>query len=119
MAQMQIFTEQLTGGINIMANAVVTKTGNSVIVAFNDYSSNVNIEAKKRSYCIADIVEVELEEDLSHVLVVMRHAHEQLTWELTYDSAYAGTKYFIIDSVEGVAPMSQSDLFDKLTALRG
>ncbi len=101
-----------------MANAVITKTGNSVIVTFNDYSTNVNIEAKKRSYCVADIVEIELEEDESHVLVVMRHAHEDPKWELTFDSSYSGDDYFIVDSVEAVAPTSQSDLFDKLTALR-
>lgn len=38
-------------------------------------------------------------------------------WILTYDSAYSGSDKFIVDTIDGVAPTSESDLFDKLTAL--
>lgn len=97
-----------------MANIVITKSGNSISVAFNDYSSTVG--ALKRSYDIRDIVEVELGSD--YVQVLMRDSHSSSTWMLTYDNTYSGDQRFIVDSVEGVAPTNESDLFDKLTALR-
>lgn len=37
---------------------------------------------------------------------------------LTWDATYSGDELFIVDSVDGVAPTSMSDLFDKITALR-
>lgn len=97
-----------------MANLVITKSGNSVIVAFNDYSTTVG--STKRSYDIRDIVEVELGSD--YVQVLMRDSHGNNTWMLTYDSAYSGSQRFIVDTVDTVAPTSNSDLFDKITALR-
>ena len=99
-----------------MANIVITASGsNSIVVAFNDYASTV--EATKRSYDNRDIVEVEYYTD--YVEVYMRGAHGINTWMLTYDSSYSGDQRFIVDSVAGVAPTSESDLFDKITALRG
>ena len=99
-----------------MANIVITTSGsNSIVVAFNDYSSVV--EATKRSYDNRDIVEVEYYTD--YVEVMMRDAHGLNIWMLTYDSSYSGDQRFIVDSVAGVAPTSESDLFDKITALRG
>lgn len=99
-----------------MANVVITTSGSySLVVAFNAYSTA--IQATKRSYDIRDIVEIEYYTD--YVEVVMRDAHGVRAWMLTYDSAYAGSERFIVDSVAGVAPTSESDLFDKITALRG
>lgn len=97
-----------------MANIVTTSSGNSVTVAFNDYSTTVG--ATKRSYDIRDIVEVELGSD--YVQVLMRDSHGNNTWMLTYDSTYSGSQRFIVDTVNSVAPSSESDLFDKITALR-
>lgn len=98
-----------------MANITVSTTGNSIVIVFNDYSTIVS--ATKKSYLITDIVEVELDTDV--VVVVMRGANSIKKWYLTYDNTYTGNDYFIIDTVNGVAPTSESDLFDKLTALRG
>lgn len=98
-----------------MANIVITKSGNSIIVAFNDYSSAIG-GALKRSYDIRDFVEVELGSD--YVQVLMRDSHSSNTWFLTYDNTYSGDQRFIVDSVETVTPTSESDLFDKITALR-
>lgn len=97
-----------------MANIVITKSGNSISVAFNDYSSTVG--ALKRSYDIRDIVEVELGSD--YVQVLMRDSHSNPTWMLTYDNTYSGDQRFIVDSIEGVTPTSEGDLFNKITALR-
>jgi len=98
-----------------MANIVITTSGNSIIVAFNDYSSIIG--ATKRSYDIRDIAEVELGSD--YVQLSIRDSHSVNTWLLTYDSGYSGSERFIVDSVSASAPSSESDLFDKITALRG
>ena len=102
-----------------MANVTVTSSGNSVRVNFNDYGSSPNINTKYRSYCICDISEIEMAYDESHIHVIMRDAHEVRQWAITWDSTYSGDDYFIVDSVDTVAPTSQADLFDKLEALRG
>lgn len=101
-----------------MAKVVITKTGNSVDVVFNDYAGHPNINAKCRSYDIRDIVEIELAFDESHVVVMMRDAHGNNTWPITYDSSYTGEDYFIVDSIDGNTPSSNEDLFNKLSALR-
>ena len=98
-----------------MANIVITKSGNSIIVDFGVYSTAIG-GATKRSYDIRDVVEVELGSD--YVQVLMRDAHSVNTWMLTYDSGYSGSERFIVDTVATVAPTSESDLFDKITALR-
>jgi len=98
-----------------MANIVITTSGNSIVIAFNDYSGAVD-NTVKRSYAKTDIVEVEYGSD--YVMVTMRDSHTHKSWMLTYDSAYPGSERFIVDTVEGVAPSSESDLFDKITALR-
>lgn len=95
-----------------MANLVVVKSGNSIVVTFNDYSGAIG--STKRSYLIDNLTEIDLLSD--RVVVYMAVTHE--TWQLTYDSAYSGDELFIVDTVDGVAPASESDLFDKLTALR-
>ena len=98
-----------------MANLVITKSGSSVIVDFGVYTvADTKVDMTKGSYHIAHIDEVKLYSD--HVRVEMDGIRED--WLITYDSAYAGTEFFIVDSVAGVAPTSESDLFDKITALR-
>jgi len=101
-----------------MAKVTVVKSGNSVRINFNDYGSLANINSKYRSFDVRDIVEIEMPYDESHIHVVMRDAHEIRQWDITWDSTYAGSDYFIIDSVDAAPPTSQADLFDKLEALR-
>jgi len=97
-----------------MANLVITKSGNSIVVYTGAYSSTVGFT--KASYLVSDVVEVNLR--TSEVDVMMRDAHGVNNWNLTYDSTYVGDERFIVDSVDGVEPSSESDLFDKMTALR-
>jgi len=99
-----------------MANIVVTKINGSIIVDFNDYTTIA--ESKKRSYYIKDIVEIELSEDETHVIVMMRDAHGAVRWHLTFDNTYTGNEYFIVDSVGGLSLTNNEDLFDKITELR-
>ena len=101
------------------------KNSNSFRVNFNDYSSNENINSKTRSYCTCDIVELELNYSEDHINVQMRDTHEVRQWDVTYDSTYNGTDFFIIDSVDlndgngSQAPQTQLELFDLLESLRG
>jgi len=101
-----------------MANISVTKSGNSIIVDFGDYVNSDKIDYSKTSYLLADLVQISLVKDGSHIELKMKDAHIRLRWLLTYDSTYSGTEFFIVDTVEGVSPTSESDLFDKLTSLR-
>lgn len=95
-----------------MANMVITKLGESVVVDFGDYyNSHPRIDYSKGSYWISDIHEVRLYSD--HILMEMKG---QTDWLLTHNET--SMTYFIVDSVEGVVPTNLNDLFDKITALR-
>ena len=99
-----------------MANVVITKSGSSIIVDFGVYTaSETRVDMIKSSFHAGNLCEAHLYSD--HVLVHMSAIPD--TWRITYDSTYAGAEYFIVDSVEGVAPTSESDLFDKIASLRG
>lgn len=102
-----------------MAGITIVKTGNSFVVDFGVYVSSDLINTVKQSYFIDDIIEIGLITDLSNVFVMMRDSDGLPMWYVTYDSTYIGADYFIIDSIDGIAPTSQLDLFNKLTALRG
>lgn len=98
-----------------MANIVITTSGNSIIVDFGVYTSATSkTPMTKSSFYKSNLCEIHLFSD--HVRVDMSAINQ--IWNVTYDSGYAGTDYYIVDSVAGVAPTSESDLFDKITALR-
>ena len=99
-----------------MAKIEITRIGNSVVVEFNDYAVFTGVE--KRSYDCRDIVELERPNDEDCLVVMMRDAHEGNKWVVTYDSTYEGDQYFIVDSVDGVEPTDNNDLFTKINALR-
>ena len=98
-----------------MANIVITKSGNSVIVDFGDYASLPNVDGRKASYKVDDIGIIWIEKDDSMVYVKIKMFITNNDWQLSYTTT---TGAFTVDSVDGVAPTSNSDLFDKLTALR-
>jgi hypothetical protein len=100
-----------------MANIVITKSGNSIIVDFGDYDLSPTIDGRKASYKVDDISIIWIDKDDSFVTVRMKDAITIKEWPLTYDNTYSGSDLFIVDTVDGVAPVSNDDLFDKLTAL--
>lgn len=102
-----------------MAGITIVTTGNSFVVDFGVYVASDLINTVKQSYFTNDIIEVGLITDLSSVFVMMRDSDGLPMWGVTYDSTYTGQDLFIIDSIDGIAPLSQLDLFNKLTALRG
>lgn len=94
-----------------MTNIVVTSTTNAVNVAFNDLSSAASIA---KGAWRKESLRFVLNNDSSKVEVYV--VGESVPFQVSYDGA-AGTLQ--VDSVDGVAPTSTSDLYDKLVALLG
>ena len=87
-----------------MANIVITSTTNSIKVEFNDYSTILNMV--KGTWGKSYLQSVLLRTD--GVLVDLL---AQPDWLVSFDGS-VGT--FQIDTIDGVAPTSNSDLYDKL-----
>jgi hypothetical protein len=98
-----------------MANITIVKSGNSIIVDFGDYALLNNVDGRKASYKVEDISVIWIEKDDSFVTVKMKDAVTNNNWKLSFDST---PNSFIVDSIDAIAPTDNSDLFDKLTALR-
>lgn len=95
----------------------IIKTGNSIDVVTNLYTSIFGY--KKVSYNSTDLHFIGLLEDESGIMVEMEvNGGHKREFTLTFDQAYAGTEHMIVDTVDGVAPSSNQDLFNKLTGLR-
>jgi hypothetical protein len=92
-----------------MANIVVTTTTGSILVDFGAYSTPLGMS--KGVWHKETLMNINLRTD--GILVDIAG---QPDWLVSFDGK-VGT--FQIDSVDGVAPTSDSDLFDKLKALLG
>lgn len=93
-----------------MANIVVTSTTNSIEVDFGAYAGG-DIP-KKRTYSKSKtIFYMTLEPSDAKVTVLSEGSP---VWQLAYT---ATTGCFIVDSINGASPSSNSDLYDKLKAL--
>lgn len=90
-----------------MANIVVTSTTDSILVVFNIYATPLNII--KGCWNKGYINSFLLRND-----GVIVDIENQADWLVSFDGS-GGT--FQIDSINGVAPTSNSDLYDKLNAL--
>lgn len=91
-----------------MANTVVTSTTNAVKVVFNDDPNKG--QYSKGTYSKSAIETVYL--NGNHVEVICADTRR---WVLSHTTN--SIKALIIDSVDGVAPTSLSDLYDKISAL--
>lgn len=92
-----------------MANITITSTTNSIKVEYGDYTPI--IESKKQCWRKEMISNFHLLPDESAIHVVVIQEKE---WMVSWDGS---TGTLQIDSVNGVAPTSNSDLYDKLIAL--
>lgn len=88
----------------------VTSTTNTIQVAFNDLSGIYNL--KKSTWNKSKIDFQLLNSDLYVKVLVLNEP----SWNVSFDGALDTAQ---IDSVNGVAPTSNSDLYDKLIALLG
>jgi hypothetical protein len=102
-----------------MANIVITTKGTSgIYVDFGDYDGATVGNIKISSPVGFNAKNLEKIEPYGiGVRVVMSGLREGATWHVTHDSDYVGSDYFIIDSIDGLAPTGQTDLISKLTAL--
>lgn len=98
-----------------MANIVITSDTKSVIVDFGDFANLSQVDGRKATYKRDDISVIWLEKDDAFVNVKMKDAVTTTHWKLSF-SGDAGV--FIVDSIDGTPPTSNTDLFDKLNALR-
>ncbi len=92
-----------------MANIVVTSTTNSITVDFGVYASGDTIPTK-RTYNKSKNIFF-MSQWTNEVTVISEGSPE---WHLAY---IATTGCFIVDSIDGATPSSNSDLFTKLSAL--
>ncbi len=91
-----------------MANLVVTSNTNNIDVVFNDLAAGVGI--KKGNWNKLRITFQLMPSDAFVKVLVLNEP----TWAVSFDGS---TGTLQIDSVAGVAPTSNSDLYDKLIAL--
>lgn len=91
-----------------MANTVITSTTNSIKVAFND-QANLSLYTDG-AYKKSSINSIRLFDD--HIKVVTNNSE---SWVVSNQTNTI--KAIVIDTVDGVAPSSLSDLYDKLATL--
>lgn len=94
-----------------MPNVVITDTTNTIRVDFGDYASATGF--KKGSWPKDKIEHFKLDSDDEYVFALTQLDPR---WALSFNGS---TGTFQVDSVNGVAPTSNSDLYDKLIALLG
>lgn len=91
-----------------MANIIITSTTNSIKVDFG--ALGLNPLPKKGTWAKSKIISISLTPSDAFVKASILGEQE---WQLSWD----GTNGMQIDSVNAVAPTSNSDLYDKLIAL--
>ena len=92
-----------------MANITITSSTNAISVDFGVYATM--FETKKQTWRKNAISNFRLNYNESKIFAQILYEKE---WMVSYDGS-AGTLQ--IDSINGVAPSSNSDLYDKLIAL--
>lgn len=90
-----------------MANIVITSTSNTIKVDFGDYYPGA-IEHQKGVWKKDKIVNMVLDGSVEITIL------QEKTWLVSHDGNN-GT--FQIDSIDGIAPTSLDDLYNKLIAL--
>ena len=92
-----------------MANVVITSTTNSIKVVFNTLASVAGLE--KGTWAKSHIINFTLAENDEYVRADIAGGS---SWNMVY-SASGGN--MVVDTVDAVVPVSNSDLYDKLLAL--
>lgn len=90
-----------------MANIVITSTTDRVDVVFNDYSASLGMISG--SWGKDKIIAVLNKTDRVAMII-----QDEKEWLVSFDGT-AGT--FQVDTIDTVAPTSNSDLYDKLKVL--
>jgi len=96
-----------------MAFITVTDTANNILVDFGVYSGVIPSVLYSKAPFRKTAVTFQLAADESFVRVEARNGQ---SWSISFDGA---GEILQIDSINAVAPTSNSDLYDKLIALIG
>ncbi len=94
-----------------MANIVIVSTSTHIDVEFNIYSSDIGYT--KASFA-KDDMQIVAREYSRDVIKIDMNTRDFAVWYCSYDSQ---PNSYIIDSIDGVAPTSCDDLYDKLKDL--
>lgn len=99
-----------------MPNVTITTTinTNKVLVEFGDYANSNNVDGRKASYRKSDISIVWMEKDDSIVYVKMKDAITTNVWSLSFEETDGA---FVVDSIDGVSPTTNEQLFTLLDAI--
>lgn len=95
-----------------MANVIVTSTAEEITADFGVYGESDAIPYAKGSFRKSDIQQIELYSTADHVIVRM---NDSFAWKIKHSGSSA--EALVIDTVDGVAPASALDLFNKIKAL--
>lgn len=90
-----------------MANVTIITTTNTIEVDFGVYADDLAIS--KGVWRKSSVIYINLNDN--HIYLKIRDGNE---WVLNYSTQSKG---FIVDTIDGVAPTSLSDLYDKLKVL--
>ena len=90
-----------------MANLVITSTTNCIKVVFNDLAE---LAGREKGIWLKNDIRFDLAIGDANIVV---SAKNETQWTVSWDTG------FIIDSVDGSTPTSNSDLYDLLIALKG
>lgn len=93
-----------------MANIVITSTATTVGVDFGVYASVADMD--KASFRRDEMSEVIKTFGADHVTVVMLDGND---FDLSYTT---GTNAMVVDTVDGVTPTDNNDLYDKIVVLQ-
>ena len=91
-------------------NIAITSTDFTVTVAFNDYSEDIGIKCE--SFRRDEMSEVKEHHNGTYITVHMLDGEE---FDVSFD---AFPNVMVIDTINGISPNSNDDLFDKLVALQ-
>ena len=92
-----------------MANVVITSTTNSIKVDFGVYNTALNLE--KGTWSKDKVLNFQL---LKGDASVLARIQDEPQWGLVYS---ASGENLVVDTIDGVAPSSNDDLYTKLIAL--
>lgn len=85
----------------------ITTNGSYVKIIYNDFAGNPSVDMKKNAYKREDVDEFILGNS-DQVYCKMKDGRQ---WQLSHTLA---PDCFLVKTINGVAPTSQDDLFDKL-----
>jgi hypothetical protein len=99
-----------------MAYLVITSTTNTIKIdngVYSGVSGSLGVIQKKVTFRKDDVFRFSLSPDESYFQVLYK-SRSNSSFALSFDGASGTLK---VDSVDGVAPTSNSDLYDKMVAL--